>query len=168
MSSADFAHEEEHGVDAMNEALGEIATPVNFARICAVFDREGWKYECSDSEIRGGFDSKPVIVHFSEQDNRLDFSSIIVDGLADLDADDLLGFIEEWHCTRILPKAYLFSTEDLENVIRLEHAVLFTDGEGRPVGATDGQLQICVKQFIYAVLSFHQEFAAAYGEGIES
>lgn len=148
----------------MNEPLGEIATLVTIARICSVFDRKSWKYERSGTQIRSGFEEKPIFINYSEEDGRIDFSSDIVDGVSDLESGDVLGFIEDWHRRCTIPKAYMFNTEDGGTVIRLERAVLFTDGKRVPVGATDAQLELCVEQFIYAALAFHKEFTEAFGE----
>ncbi|XCB29332.1 YbjN domain-containing protein [Arcanobacterium hippocoleae] len=164
-SAAPQQKENSSGRGKNNLKYGEITAPVSIERICAIFDAAGWKYNLADSELQSGFGGKPFIITYNTESNCLDLTSLLISGVSEIPENDVLGFIEEWHHTKILPKAYLFRTEDGEALIRLEHMLLFADAEERIFGATDAQLAGYLEQFIFSALAFFEEFNNFFGKG---
>ncbi|MDR6939782.1 YbjN domain-containing protein [Arcanobacterium hippocoleae] len=147
----------------MNLEYGEITTPISIERIRRIFDTEGWGYELAGSQIQTGFRGMPLVVTYFPEHDRLDFTATIVAESLNREENAILDFIEEWHRTKVVPKAYLHENAEGEKILQLEQILIFSDSQQIAFGATDAQLDHALRNFIFAALAFRDEFFESLG-----
>ncbi|MDY5584996.1 MAG: YbjN domain-containing protein [Arcanobacterium sp.] len=132
----------------------EYPTPITMQRIQQVFVNNDWVYDLIDENtIQTGFDGYLFRVKLDVESEYVHIAGYNKEVLSDKLFDIVSGHIQEWHRTKLFPKAYLMNADEEEGMqLVTEHS-----GSYRTTGATDEQLKVLFNCAIPTALSFFRE-----------
>lgn len=139
-------------------ATPEYPTPITMDRIKQIFANNEWVYDLLDeTTIQTGFDGYLFRVKFDEESEYVHVAGYNKELLSENLFDIVSGHIQEWHRTKLFPKAYLMAGQSDDGETEGMQVVTEHSGAYRTTGATDEQLNILLNCAIPTALNFFKE-----------